>query len=133
MYLTVEEKEDRLRDLQKEIAAGLIDKELIEAIIKFNAIKGVCTTYSCSSHRENDRPYVSFRFSFPFEFLWDYIVDLTHRFDVTLKIVGDELPMYCFVLNQRSRIIDFLEKLESILLRASLDYFDKTIPEDRMG
>jgi len=64
--LTPEEKQFRLKRLQKEIESKRIDEEMVPYVKRINALSSFVTTQCCFGHKGNDhnqRAYIDFRSS----------------------------------------------------------------------
>ena len=103
--LTEEEKEYRLRQLEKELAEGSIDEEMWPYLSRLNAIDGVVTTQCCCGHNKKDlKPHIDIRISFGFIDLFDRVRRMLDMGEVSLQIMGAEMnmPRYCFWLSHDS-------------------------------
>ena len=133
IYLTESEKEDYYHSLCIETEEDKIDFDIIDYLFLVNNIPGVCTTHSCSSHSDKDLPYLTFRFAFSFETVWSYTLSLSKKYDVNLKVLGENKPMFCFMIRDKESWQEFLQDLMDVLEIMSKDKFKgygKAIDED---
>jgi len=119
--LTTEEKEFRLKELEKECEAGEVDEEFLPFLFLIN-LYPVVTTQCCCGHNGEKDPHVDFRSSFSEKDTIDKIIRPLETMHPGIKMVlltECERLRYCLRLDKKDwkiQVGDFIE----ILKKASI-------------